>query len=275
MAAILCPSCRKLISSDEPRCPFCGQARPGLWGLTTLFRRLGLRVDFPHIITLVCVALFVTSLLLDLSAVFQVNGLMSLLSPSMKSSYLLGMTGYHWAFVEGRWWTLITAIYLHGGLLHIFFNVMWIRQLGPLVEELYGPFRLFVIFTVAGVVGFLFSTLIGAHYIGNFPRSSLGASGSIFGLLAAAIVYGRKVGSTLFTRQFLQWAVLLFVFGFIMSGVDNWAHAGGFVGGYAVSYLFSRSPGSREGLGTYVAAGVCVVVTIAAFVLQFLSAALS
>ena len=275
MAAILCPSCRKLISSDEPRCPFCGQARPGLWGLTTLFRCLGLRVNFPHMITLVCVGLFVTSLLLDISAVFQVSGLMSLLSPSMKSSYLLGMTGYHWAFVEGRWWTLITAIYLHGGLLHIFFNVMWVRQLGPLVEELYGPFRLFVIFTVAGVVGFLFSTLIGAHYVGNFPRSSLGASGSIFGLLAAAIVYGRKIGSTLFTRQFLQWAVLLFVFGFIMSGVDNWAHAGGFAGVYAVSYVFSRSPGSREGLGAYVAAGACVVLTIAAFVLQFLSAALS
>ena len=273
MAAILCPSCRKLISSDEPPCPFCGQARPGLWGLTTLFRRLGLKVDFPHIITLLCVALFITSLLLDLSAVFQVSGLMNLLSPSIKASYLMGMTGYYWAFVEGRWWTLITAIYLHGGLLHIFFNVMWIRQLGPLVEELYGPYRLFVIFTVAGVVGFLFSTLIAPVTAGGFPRSSLGASGSIFGLLAAAIVYGRKVGSTLFTRQFLQWAVLLFVFGFIMSGVDNWAHAGGFVGGYAISYLFSKNPGSREGLGTYVAAGVCVVLTIAAFVLQFLSVA--
>jgi rhomboid protease GluP len=275
LPAILCPSCRKLISSDEPRCLFCGQVRPGLWGLTTLFRRFGLRVDFPHMITLLCVGLFIASLLLDITAVFDFNGgLMSLLSPSMKSSWLLGMTGYHWAFVEGRWWTLITAIYLHGGLLHIFFNMMWVRQLGPLVEELYGPFRLFVIFTVAGVVGFLFSTLIGAHYVGDYPRSSLGASGSIFGLLAAAIVYGRKAGSTLFTRQFLQWAGLLFVFGFIMSGVDNWAHAGGFVGGYAASYLFSRSQGSREGLGTYIAAGACVVLTIAAFLLQFLTMAL-
>ena len=273
MPGILCPSCHKLISSDEPRCRFCGQARPGLWGLTTLLRRFGLRVDFPHMITVLCVGLFITSLLLDITAVFQFNGLMGLLQPSMKSSYLLGMTGYHWAFVEGRWWTLITAIYLHGGLLHIFFNMMWVRQLGPLVEELYGPYRLFVIFTVAGVVGFLFSTLIGTHYVGSFPRSSLGASGSIFGLLAAAIVYGRKVGSTLFTRQFLQWAGLLFVFGFIMSGVDNWAHAGGFIGGYAISYLFSRNPGSRGGLATYVGAGACVLLTVAAFLLQFLTMA--
>ena len=275
MPGILCPSCHKLISSDEPRCRFCGQARPGLWGLTAFFRRFGLSVNFPHVITLVCAGLYILSLLFDISAVFDFRGgLMSLLAPSMKASYLLGMTGYHWAFIEGRWWTLITAIYLHGGLLHIVFNMLWVRQLGPLVEELYGPFRLFVIFTVAGVVGFLFSTLLGTQYVEGFPRSSLGASGSIFGLLAAAIVYGRRLGSTLFTRQFLQWAVLLFVFGFIMSGVDNWAHAGGFVGGYAVSYLFSKTPGSREGLGTYVAAGACVVLTIAAFLLQFSTALL-
>mgnify|MGYP003310586909 CR=1 FL=1 len=122
--------------------------------------------------------------------------------------------------------------------------------------------------TVAGVVGFLFSTLIAPVTAGGFPRSSLGASGSIFGLLAAAIVYGRKGGSTLFTRQFLQWALLLFVFGFIMSGVDNWAHGGGFIGGYGAAYLFGRNQ-EREGLGAYLAGGVCLLATIGAFVLQF------
>ena len=143
---------------------------------------------------------------------------------------------------------------------------MWVRQLGPIVEDLFGPFRLFAIFTIAGITGFVLSTLMGHPF-------TLGASGSIFGLLAAAIAYGRRTGAQLFTRQFLQWAVLLFIMGFIFPGVDNWAHAGGFVGGYAISYLFSKNPGSREGLGTYVAAGVCVVLTIAAFVLQFLSVA--
>ena len=190
---------------------------------------------------------------------------MSLLSPSMKSSWLLGMTGYHWAFVEGRWWTLITAIYLHGGLLHIFFNMMWVRQLGPVVEELFGPYRLFVIFTVAGVVGFIASTMMGSSL-------TLGASGSIFGLLAAAIVYGRRVGSDMFTRQYLQWAGMVFIFGLIMPGIDNWAHGGGFVGGYATAWLFSRTPNDREGLSAYVLAGVCAVITVLAFVLQLFSA---
>jgi rhomboid protease GluP len=155
---------------------------------------------------------------------------------------------------------MVTAIYLHGGILHIFFNMMWVRQLGPLVEELFGPFRLFVIFTVSGVVGFIFSVLSGSGF-------TLGASGSIFGLLAAAIVYGRRVGSSLFTRQFLQWAVILFIFGLVFPGVDNWAHLGGFAGGYAMAFVLSRRAG-REGLGSYLGAGICLLLTISAFALQ-------
>ena len=188
---------------------------------------------------------------------------MQILSPSIQASFKLGVTGTVPIFAYKFWWTPITAIYLHGGLLHIFFNMMWVRQLGPVVEELFGPFRLFAIFTIAGITGFIASTLAG-HEL------TLGASGSIFGLLAAAIAYGRRAGSQLFTRQFLQWAVLLFVMGFIMPGVDNWAHGGGFVGGYAAAYVFSRSS-EREGLGAYLAGGLCLLATVGAFVLQFIA----
>ena len=267
MPAILCPSCRKLINSDEPRCPYCGQLRPGMFGLTTFLRRLGLQVDFPHIITVVCVALYVVALLLDPGAILEPRGMMSILAPSMQSSFKVGMSGAYPVFQEGRWWTIFTAIYLHGGLIHILFNMMWVRQLGPLVEELFGPFRLFVIFTVSGAAGFVVSS-----YMGN--AFTLGASGSIFGLLAAAIVYGRQRGSTMFTRQFLQWAVMLFVFGLFFDGVDNSAHAGGFVGGYATALAFSRQQGDREGIGTYLLAGLCLIATFVAFALQLLRALL-
>jgi rhomboid protease GluP len=76
----------------------------------------------------------------------------------------------------------------------------------------------------------------------------------------------------MFTRQFLQWAVIMFVFGFIMDGIDNWAHGGGFVGGYATAWLFSRTPNDREGFGAYVLAGACAVLTVLAFFLQFIAA---
>ena len=265
MPAILCPRCHKLISDDEPQCPFCGQARPGLWGFTPWMRRLGGQVDFTRLIVWSCVALYVLGLLLDPRALFQSGGLanpLSLLAPSMEASFKCGMTG-RVLLDAGHWWTVVTAIYLHGSLLHIFFNMMWVRQLAPLVEELFGPFRLFTIFTVSGVAGFVLSTFMGSAY-------TLGASGSIFGLLAAAIVYGRRVGSSMFTRQFLQWAIILFVFGLIFPRVDNWAHAGGFAGGYGAAYLFSRER-EREGLGAYLGAGLCFLLTIAAFALQLLT----
>lgn len=260
MPAILCPSCRKLIDNTEPRCPFCGQLRPGMWGFTSTLRRLGVELDFSKLIVIVCAALYVLALLVEPGAIFRTQGMMNFLAPSRQASFWFGMTGSLLVFDYGHWWTLITAIYLHGNLLHIFFNMMWVRQLGPLVEELFGPYRLFVIFTVAGITGFLFSSFSGTPF-------TLGASGSIFGLLAAAIVYGRRQGSTLFTRQFLQWAVILFVFGLIFPGVDNWAHLGGFVGGYATALLFSRM-GNHEGLGAYLGAGICALLTVGAFVLQ-------
>ena len=264
MPAILCPSCRKLINSDEKRCPYCNQLQPGMWGLTTLLRRLGLEVDFPRLIVGFCVLTYVLALALDPAAIFNPRGMMDLLAPSNTSSFHVGMTGTAPVFSFGRWWTLITAIYLHGSLLHIFFNMMWVRQLGPVVEELFGPFRLFIIFTVAGVVGFLFSVFMGSTF-------TLGASGSIFGLLAAAIAYGRRVKSDMFTRQFLQWAVVLLVFGLIFPGVDNWAHAGGFIGGYGTAYLFGRQIGQPEGLGAYLGAGICMLLTVGAFLLQLLA----
>ena len=263
MAAILCPRCHKIVSAEAETCPHCGQRKPGLWGATATIRKLGLQLNFPHLITVFCGVLYLLALALDPSAIFQTQGLMQILSPSIQASFKLGVTGTVPIFAYKFWWTPITAIYLHGGLLHIFFNMMWVRQLGPVVEELFGPFRLFAIFTIAGITGFIASTLAG-HEL------TLGASGSIFGLLAAAIAYGRRAGSQLFTRQFLQWAVLLFVMGFIMPGVDNWAHGGGFVGGYAAAYVFSRSS-EREGLGAYLAGGLCLLATVGAFVLQFIA----
>ena len=263
MAAILCPRCHKLVSADAETCLHCGQRKPGLWGATAAMRRLGLQLNFPHLITVFCGVLYLLALALDPSAIFQTQGLMQILSPSIQASFKLGVTGTVPIFSYELWWTPITAIYLHGGLLHIFFNMMWVRQLGPVVEELFGPFRLFAIFTIAGITGFIASTLAG-HEL------TLGASGSIFGLLAAAIAYGRRAGAQLFTRQFLQWAGLLFIMGFVMPGVDNWAHGGGFIGGYAAAYVFSRSS-EREGLGAYLIGGLCLLATVGAFLMQFIT----
>ena len=79
------------------------------------------------------------------------------------------------------------------------------------------------------------------------PAPLIGASGSIFGLLAALIVYRRKRGGTAMTMQLRQWAAIMFAMGFFMSGVNNFAHAGGFAGGWvtAEAMRFSEKRESR------------------------------
>ena len=134
--AILCPSCGKLTNANAPVCLACGRRNPGMWGFASPLRVLFRSWDFTNSVTVACVALYVVSLALDPLAALRPRGAFDLFAPSGGALYTLGMTGSV-AWAQGRWWTLLTAIYLHGSLLHIILNVLWIRQLGPTVEELY------------------------------------------------------------------------------------------------------------------------------------------
>jgi len=260
--SMLCPTCGKLISVNEERCPFCGAWRPGLYGWAPVVQKfIGARLDVIAVISTACIALYVLSLVLQPEAIFQFRGLFSILSPGTRALYQLGMTG-GLAWQEGWWWTLLTAIYLHGGILHIFFNLMWVRNLGPSVTDVFGPGRAFVIFSISGAVGFLVSNVATGH-------PTVGASGSIFGLLAALIVYGRRTGASMLTAQLYQWAAIMFVMGFLMSSVNNWAHGGGFAGGWVAAEAMGFSDHRREGMGVQVLALVLLLATVAGFVLSF------
>jgi rhomboid protease GluP len=258
---MICPECGKLIGVGEEKCPFCGAWRPGLYGWTPALQQLfGRHLDLIGVIVTGCIALYVASLVLQPEAIFRMSGLFSFLSPGQRALYQLGMTGGV-AWQQGWWWTLLTAIYLHGGILHIFFNVMWIRSLGPQVSDAYGPARAFVLFSLSGAAGFLLSNML-SH------SPSIGASGSIFGLLAAMIVYGRKRGGTAMTMQLWQWAIILFAMGFFMSGVNNWAHLGGFAGGWVTAEAM-RFGDKRESRGVQLLALALLATTAVGFVVSF------
>jgi rhomboid protease GluP len=257
---IVCPSCGRLTRADARECYVCGRRRPGLWGFTELGRRLFQGGGVTQAITVVCIVLYVVSVIGDPAGALRPRGPLDLFSPSARMLDLLGMTGA-FAWSEGRWWTLITAIYLHGNLLHILFNVLWIRQLGPAVEEVYGPARLMIVFTVAGVAGFVVSNVLGVPF-------TIGASGSIFGLLGALVAFGRRRGGvfgTMILRQYGQWALIMFVLGFLMSGVNNLAHLGGFVGGFLTGLALSMAERRSETTTDHVLAGGLVVLTVVAF----------
>ena len=259
---MVCPNCGKLIAVTEAECPFCGAWRPGLYGWAPALQGLfGRRLNLVSIIITTCIATYVVALLLEPEAITQPRGMLSLLSPGTRALYQLGMTGGI-AWQLGWWWTVLTAIYLHGGVLHIVFNVMWIRDLGPLVGDIYGPVRAFLIFEIGGVAGFILS-----NTMTSVP--TIGASGSIFGLLAALIAYGRRRGGTTMTADLWKWAVVLFVLGFMMPGVNNWAHAGGFGGGWVAAYAMKGIDEQRESVTVLLAALALIGVTAIGFLLSF------
>jgi rhomboid protease GluP len=133
---------------------------------------------------------------------------------------------------------------------------------------MYGPGRMVIIYVAAGVSGFALSSFA-FRYLPNLIILSggaftLGASASIFGLLGALVYYGRRSGSSAVGSQALSYALMMGFFGFIMQGVDNYAHAGGFIGGYLMGQLLD--PLKPERIDHIAIALVCLGVSIIAVI---------
>src|SRR5262245_8194046 len=137
----LCPSCRQLVGVADEECLNCGRRRPGRGGL---LRFLNLEEVFVPLVLWTCGALYLAALAVDAEGI-GAGGALSFLSPSLRSLFLFGASGAGPVFAYGRWWTVLSAAWLHAGLLHIVFNMMWVRDLGPLIVQFYGASRTVVI----------------------------------------------------------------------------------------------------------------------------------
>ena len=264
----LCPSCGMLVGVNDEKCLGCGRRRPGLFGLTALLRQSGLDDLFVPIVMWGCGAVYLASLAMDPSALSG-GGLLSLLSPGIESLFVLGASGSVPVFRYGRWWTILSASWLHGGVLHIVLNMMSVRNLGPAVTEFYGGARTVIIYFVAGAAGFLASSFAGA-YLTFLPARlhggsfTVGASAGVFGLLGAVLHYGRRGGSAHIREIATRWIIINLVIGFALPVIDNWAHLGGLVGGYLTSFWldpFQPEKGSHS-----LVAVLCLLVSLVAIV---------
>jgi len=227
-------------------------------------------ITFVNGIIIACAVLYVLALFLDFPAALQGGGIFNMLSPSSQSLLKLGMGGFI-PLLRGEWWTLLTATYLHASILHILFNMLWLRQLGPFVESLFGPSRFIIIYTVSGVTGALVSALIGR------TPFFVGASGAVFGLFGALIYYGIRRGGTFGTaifRQMLFWAAIGLFLGFTRSGVDNLGHIGGIVGGVLAAWVLGFQERQPQRLAHHLGALATLAFIIICFgmmVLNFFS----
>jgi rhomboid protease GluP len=256
--SLLCPGCRRLISRDEPACPYCGLNSPGAWWKNSRFSAV--LADPDRLVMLIIGAnliMFVLALLLNPRGLSLAFDPMSFLAPSNRSLVLLGATGTVPIQELHRWWSLLTANYLHGGLLHLVFNMLALRQLGPLATQEYGPYRMVIIYTLSGVGGFLLSFLAGVPL-------TIGASAAVCGLIGAMVYYGKSRGGAYGEAIYSQiggWAIGIIIFGLVLPGIDNWGHVGGMAGGLALGYLLGYQDRRRETLVHRLAGLACLVLS--------------
>ena len=230
--AIICPRCRRLIGSTETSCSWCGAKRPGSWWQATAWTRNALEGDWlVRAIITANVVFYILSLLLGAGG--SHGNPLGLFSPNQTGLLLLGATGTIPVDQFHRVWTLLSANYLHGGILHILFNMMAVRQIAPWVVREYGPSRMVIIYTLGGVFGFWVSYIAGVPF-------TIGASASICGLIGSLLYYGKSrggaYGSAVY-REVSGWVMGLGLIGLILPGINNWAHAGGIIGGIVLGLM--------------------------------------
>jgi rhomboid protease GluP len=244
-----------LVGSEESVCSWCGASCRAPWWQFINWTQGALDGDWPvKAIISANVLYFAVSLLLSANA----GDISSFFSPGQTSLMLLGATGVYPIDHFGRYWTVLSANYLHGGIIHLIFNLMALKQLAPWVSNEYGPGRMFTIYTLGGVIGYVVSYLAGVQF-------TIGASAAVCSLIGALLYYGKSrggvYGGTVF-NEVKGWLISLFVFGLMFPGINNWGHGGGIIGGVIVGALVGYSEQRRENSFDLGVAILCALTTI-------------
>jgi len=265
----LCPVCGSLVGINATRCHECGASMR--FSLAALSKKLsGVFGDNEAPVT--TVLLIANILMFGVTYLAMVSegsggGLSILWGIRGEVVYRLGASFGPAIFLLHEWWRLVTAMFLHGGLIHIGFNMMALMQFGPALEELYGSPRYLFLYVVTGMFGFLVSA-----WLGNY---SLGASGALLGLVGVMLAITSKRGGA-FMRdlraRLISSVAILFLLGFSGVGIDNYAHGGGLALGFVLGKLFvDRKPMNNKEVRTAYALGwLAGIVVIASFVLMFM-----
>ena len=258
----MCPNCRAFITTSDKVCPYCevklqapaaARRAPAdlLGGLIPHARFTTI------VILLINAGLYLAEALPGLIAGNDATGLPLSLAGAKIGPYIHA----------GQWWRLLTAGFLHGGILHLLMNSWVLFDLGAATEEAYGTSRYLVFYVVSTITGFYASYLW--HPFGN----SVGSSAGIFGLLGTLIALGVRDKSSYgaaLRSHYLQWGVYALLLSALFPATDNAAHIGGVAGGFAIAYIAGtpRLTGYGERLWQF-AGAAAVGLTAVAFAFMF------
>jgi rhomboid protease GluP len=266
----MCPNCRAFITISDRVCPYCdAQLGPRAVDLRPSSQLAASFMPRANLTSIVILSLNCFFFLIEL--IFSMKfggggfdipgGILHLLGAKFSPDIFLGH----------QWWRLITAGFLHGGLLHIAFNSYALFILVTEVEQFYGTARLIVAYVFSTITGFLLSALMSSAL-------STGASAAAFGLIGIMLALGVRRRNDplvqLIRQQYMQWIIFSVVLTVFSRGIDIWAHAGGFVGGFLVGVIAGLPglPGSPSERFWKFAAGAALLITALAFLLDFVAA---
>lgn len=262
-----------LVGVNDDKCYNCGRRNPGLWGFAPALRALGGDLGFVPFVIGTCAVIYVLTLVASRGDI-GMGGLFGFFSPNRQALFLFGASGAVPVFAAGRWWTVLSAAWLHAGILHILFNMMAVRQLAPGTADLYGPGRTIIIYTAGAIGGFALSSFAG-QFLPRLPllaggQFTVGASAPIAGLIGAMLAYGHRTGSSMAQSQAMTYVLMLAVYGFILPGIDNYAHGGGFAGGYLAARVLD--PMKPERIDHIAIAVACLAASLLSIVVSFVHA---
>jgi rhomboid protease GluP len=259
----MCPQCRAFITTNDKICPYCNnEVAPKAYVRQAPTDVLGGLI--PHarfttvLILLVNTGLYLAMVLHSMRTDASGGGLN--LDP--QTLFEFGAK-YGPALQQGQWWRLITAGFLHGGLVHILMNSWVLFDLGAQTEESYGTSRYLVIYILSTITGFMASAWWS-------PVLSIGSSAGIFGLIGAMIAMGvrdRSSYGAAVRKLYIRWAIYGLILGILpFFGIDNGAHLGGLAGGFILAYI-AGLPGTSTVVERIwqVAAGLALGITGVAF----------
>jgi rhomboid protease GluP len=265
----LCPACGSLVGINASKCHECGTSLHfSIAALSKILSEMiGVETSVSSLLLVANILMFGVSYMFMMKE-GKSGGLNILSGMSGDGSYRLGASHPYPFFYDHQWWRLVTAMFLHGGLLHLGMNMASLLQLGPALEELYGSARYLFLYVFTGAFGYLVSV-----YTGHF---SVGASGALFGLVGAMLAITTKRGGSFMRslrNQLISSVVIMLVLGF--SGVfriDNFAHIGGLAAGFALGKLFAdREPmNSKERNRAYFLGWIAGFAVAASFVLMMM-----
>ena len=253
----MCPNCRAFITTSDKVCPYC-ETRLGPPPRVRMQTGQILGGLIPH-------ARFTTVMILLINTALYIADALSAqpLLRAAGASFPWDAAGYG---DSHQLWRLVTAGFLHGGIMHILMNSWVLFDLGAEVEQLYGTSRLIVFYFFSTVTGFLLSSMMG--------HLALGSSAGIFGLIGAMLAFGVTDKSSLGANVkalYTRWLIFALVMSFL-PGVDYYAHIGGVAGGFVAGFLAS-TPRARLMWKEPLIRGLamaCLALTAGAFTMMFM-----